>query len=382
MLSVRIDVGREKKDIIRALKEKCFKNNGLVFGGLVRDEIISNHWSREFNGFYNSDEQRANPSRENFYKSFWDVSIHPESKGRMVIAKDVDAFFASHNDAIVFMEEVKEEFGNEAFYIPSENDKDESLFYTNCCISDSYTVKKCLINYAAGKTRIFPGHLIQMGLDIVYPCNKGTTISYLEPPFANTDLSCNMFVQDKNGVRISRSPGDWFKSLSLVEQSIFLAKTMNDMVNFKTLIVKDSSITFDKMRDVQRYLKRMTDEKFPWKIENLPYDLIDYVHTEEVESPEEVELKNEICSVCQQTLIVNDEPDTIAIIRSVNSSKEKIQGAKLHHSCLCNHLKFQIERRITYPRLRNEPNLVCPFKCPINFDECNKLFEIKEYATL
>ena len=355
MLSVRIDIGREKKDIIKNLKEKCLKNNGIVFGGSVRDEIISDHWSREFNSFYNSDEQRANPKRENFYKSFWDTSIHPESKGRAIIAKDVDTFFSLQEDALAFISEIEAEFGKEAFYVPYEESKDENLFYTNCCISDCFIVKKCNINYAAGKTRIFPGHLIQMGLDIVYPRDKGISYLYLEPPFANTDLSCNMFIKDKNGIRVSKNPGDWFKSLSFVEQSIFLAKTMNDMINFKTIIVKDSSITYDKLRDIQRYLKRMTDPNFPWKIENLPYDLIDYIPSD-IESPEIIELKDEVCSICQEKLIVDkDEADTIAIIRSINSSNEKIQGAKLHHNCLCNHLKFQIEKKISNP-----PKPKCP----------------------
>jgi len=376
MLSVRIDIGREKKDIIHVLKEKCFKHNGLVFGGLVRDEIIANHWYREFNKFYNSEEQRTNPLRENFYKSYWDTSIHPESKGRAVIAKDVDTFFSSHDNAIAFIDAVQEEFGRDAFYIPSEDDRDDSIFYTNCCIADSFIVKKCVINYAAGKTRIFPGHLIQMGLDIVYPREAGMVISYLEPPFSNTDLTCNMFVQDKNGIRISKNPGDWFKSFSLVEQSIVLAKTMIDMINFRTLIVKDSSTTYDKIKDIQRYLKRMTDKKFPWTIENLPYDIVDYVPKEE-----EDELKKEVCCICQ-SLLVNDQPDTIAIIRSVNSSGEKMAGAKLHHKCLCNHLKFEIERRLVYPRLKNQPNLVCPFKCPINFDKCNELIDREKYASL
>ena len=51
MLSVRIDIGREKKNIIHHLKKKCLENNGLIFGGLIRDEIILNYWTRVFDIF-------------------------------------------------------------------------------------------------------------------------------------------------------------------------------------------------------------------------------------------------------------------------------------------------------------------------------------------
>ena len=299
----------------------------------------------------------------------------------MLVPKDVDIFFRSQIDALSFIEDIKKEFGKKTFYISPDNNLDESILYTGSSLCNTLTLKKCCINYAAGKTRLFPGHLIQVGLDVIYPSDS-SIITYLEPPFSNGDLSCNCFVQDSihGEPRMSRNPGEWYKSMSLVQKTIFTAKTIKNMINFKTMIVKDSNNSYDKDKDVKRYLSKMTDEKFPWKILNLPYDIIEY--TFEEKSEEILKLKDDMCSICQNNLI-NNESETLAFIRSENSSKEKIAGAKLHHCCLIKHLNFQINHRLSHPRSRNsQEHLICPFKSPIDFGKCLLNIEWEKMTSL
>lgn len=378
MLSVRVNVGMEKKEIINFLKKRCFESSGIIYGGAVRDEIISTHWIKEFNRFYNTLE--AAPDRK-YGQQFWDESIHPESKARMLVPKDVDTFFRSQKDAMNFIANVEKEFGKNTFYVPSDNSVDESMFYSGSFLNNSLNLKRCCINYAAGKTRLFPGHLIQIGLDIIYP-SDASIITDFEPPFSNGDLSCNCFVQDsiKGEPRMSHNPGEWYKTMSLLQKTIFTAKTINDMINFNTLIVKDGSCSYDKDKDAKRILTKITDEKFPWKILNLPYDIIEY--TPDEESEEISELKKESCCICQICL-ANDQPETLAIIRSENSAKKKIAGAKLHHSCLITHLNFQLNYRFSHPRTRNSQDvLMCPFKCPIDFGKCLSLIDWEKMTSL
>jgi hypothetical protein len=287
----------------------------------------------------------------------------------MLVPKDVDTFFRSQKDAMIFIEDIEKEFGKNTFYVPSDNSVDESMFYSGSFLNNTLNLKRCCVNYAAGKTRLFPGHLIQVGLDVIYPSDS-SIITDFEPPFSNGDLSCNCFVQDsiQGEPRMSRNPGEWYKTMSLVQKTIFTAKTIDDMINFKTIIVKDGSSTYDKDKDAKRILTKMTDEKFPWKILNLPYDIIEYTPGED--SEEVLKLKEESCSICQNCL-VNNESETLAIIRSENSAKEKIAGAKLHHSCLMTHLNFQLNYRFSHPRSRNsQEHLMCPFKSPIDFGKC------------
>jgi hypothetical protein len=366
--NVIINIDGQRKAIFRKIKKMCFAKNGIIFGGMPRDEIIQEYYIQQFqkyameNKFFGKSEYSA---------KFWDISIHPESAARTIVPNDADLFFKNHNSALEFIELVKRIFPGRQFEVPDSHDNFANNYFGARAGLSNIIVKKCCINYYAGVTQTDDGYRIKVPIDIVYPRNEGEMIDNKEPPFENCDMLCNIFIEDSyNSRRISNNSVTWFKYLNTYEKTILTHKIIENMIKFKTDIIKSSSVTRDNFIDISRYIKMMSRPKFPWTITNLPYDII-------LKTPDDID-----CCICQESL--KDTTKDIAVINSINSNNEKVQGLKLHHACLMKSLLFQIKNaQQLYHRDNEKKQVVCPYKSVIDFDMCITTINWKDkYLTL
>ena len=89
---------REKRMAYNYIKRLGIAEDGIVYGGLVRDEIIATYNKTKFDEYAKTFEMGTN-----IYDRFWDSSFHPESANRLLVPNDIDIFFNSNETADQFI---------------------------------------------------------------------------------------------------------------------------------------------------------------------------------------------------------------------------------------------------------------------------------------
>jgi hypothetical protein len=332
IIEIPINLFAEKKYIINHIKSKCFKYNGLLFGEIVRDIIISDYYSKKFYDDIN-----------NKSELFWNEKIHPESFARTIIPEIINIFFKTYHESYLFIINILNKYNS---------------FYINTSIINVNIISKQIkIKDIIGKTRLFKGYAIDLELNILYPQDPKIILES-EPPFGNPNLACNLFVIEKNNIiRISQDVNNWYNKLSLIEKSIFVAKTLADIVKFKTIIVQKISLSNDCNKDIKEYIKIMMDP-FKFTIKNLPYKV-------NICSKE-----NNNCEICGLSLMKNEE---IAII----------EYKKIHHNCLIKYLEYQLNNCKPSLYFKNRYlYIIQPIHSFVSFNDCDIDLVLAEYIRI
>lgn len=359
--SFTINISEEKNAILKEIKKVCFDNNGIIFGGMPRDEIIQGYYADLFDKYAN-DNNLIDPIE--YSKNYWNPKIHNESVARMLIVDKAELFFYTYKSSLDFINDMYKIFTKKEFIV---NTKCTESLYSGTVLESRIILKNFKIRYYAGKTRTFSGHFISVDIDIVYP--RGFDTINIEPPFGNSDLMCNIFVQGKdNNYRVSNNAGEWYKKLSSIKKTLVTYNIMKKMIKFNTDIIKINSKTHYHLSYIERYIYMMVNYKFPWTINNLPYNIL----------PTHNFTNNELCCICNKQL--NDcyiNNCSIAVINNNNNC------SKTHHICLL----AIFENQIIYNKYHNtfdyKFSLNNYVKCPnnniINFNNCYKNIDWNSY---
>lgn len=371
-VSVNINVLKEKKAIYSCVKKQAFKYDGIIFGGMVRDEIISEHHKKKFDAYIKSNESSLVSSGD-FSMDFWNKDIHPESSARTIVPNDMDVYFNNEKKTDLFISGLEKDFNIDVII-----EDDVPIKYSGP-LSHLFS-KKVIIKYVLGKTFTFKGYVLIIKLDIIYPIAEIT----MEPPFCNLDLLCNAFIQKKDGIkRVSSDTGTELDTMSYAEKMCATAKIIKNMFEFKTeicQIVRRKDIRYS----VERYLKMLVRSNgFSWDITNLPYDL--------VEPTNERCCDEEICCICQGDLNDPENYDRIAIVTNnkyitVNDGQnvtkvktnEILDGSKTHHKCLLSYIKEQLKKD-QYSEEHQQLSIICPYKKIINYSYCFRKINWDKY---
>ena len=89
-------------------------NDGVLFGGAVRDLIISHHYSALYNNYLRTKKERYNR------KKFWDTNEHPETAARTLVADDLDIYFEDTTKSSKFIDDLYSICHKEGFEIEKE----------------------------------------------------------------------------------------------------------------------------------------------------------------------------------------------------------------------------------------------------------------------
>lgn len=374
-VNVNINIPKEKRAIYHTIKTMVFENDGCVFGGMVRDEIISEHNKKIFDEFINSEEGK-NTSSGNKSNDFWNKDFHKETSCRLIVPYDMDVYFNTAEKASAFIVKIKDIF--------SVIEKGQRPITYSGNLSQ-LSMKKLDISFVLGKTFTFKGYTIGISLDIIYPSSN---LFDLEPPFNNLDMLCNGFIQGKDGIkRLSKNTGTPLDKMDTLEKTIATANILKDMIQFKTEICRKfakKEMQYCVLR-VMNMLKRKTNS---WTIKNLPYRVIKYENYHEDESLEDKQ--KDCCPICQEKIKFEDIKDSICI---VFSKKEKMQengiavteyipGSKLHHNCLIDYIVYEAKKYKYVPEEGNVYTVKCPQKNPIIFRNCYKHIKWDRYLTI
>jgi hypothetical protein len=119
--------------------------DGIIFGGMVRDEIIATHYKSLF------DEHHSELDKRN-YNKYWNMNYHVETVKRTIIPNDMDIYFQDNEKAEMFIQTIQT-------YARSFNGTviiADSMLYE---FGENLIHKKIYMNLYIGRTVTFSGIL-------------------------------------------------------------------------------------------------------------------------------------------------------------------------------------------------------------------------------
>lgn len=355
---------RMKRIIYDMLKLYAFKHNGIIFGGMVRDEIISDYYKKEY--YKNlSDDEKVD------IKKFWNPAYRPETASRTLNPEDMDISFSNETDSINFLGAVltkmKNEMGSCMKYTIQElvqSDTQYCMLPLKSVIKVSFDIKLGYIPF------IFEGHKIEIGIDIVLPRNKN-----MLPPFKTLDMLCNSFIMTKHGKMISPHTGTYLDKLSDFERMKASSKIMEDMIHFETNFCLGSGLdnfstgSFRYNKYAYKRINKLLSKRPNWNIKDLPF---------EISSIKKGDQKHECC-ICYTR--INRFARKITFynkkVDDVTGKEKNICSSILHEKCLMNYIEHQIQDYECGSSDDNEFVFKCPFRNPINFLQTSKIVKSK-----
>ena len=154
------------------IEKVVYDFDGIIYGGYIRDTMISKYYSDLFYAYGYKD------------KDFHNIKIAKSSSKRILQPKDMDIFFKSKKISANFIEELST-FGD----IQKKINND----FTYTGIYSLIEHKQIILILENGKELMF---------DVSYPYeNTENECKDIEPPFNNLDMLCNGFIMDINGIR-------------------------------------------------------------------------------------------------------------------------------------------------------------------------------------
>lgn len=308
--------------------QNAIENNGIIFGGAVRNKIIRDHHNYKFNEYINDNSFNAKGLID--YKSdYWNKDIHSESKARTIISNDIDIYFKDKYD----YEHFRDFLRLKRFTVKHEKLMNDS--YVN--LPEVIEHYKLVFTFEIGGSYTKKGELIKINIDVVFPKEP---YLHLEPPFSKTDFLCNAFVQDKSGIRISNNTGTPIDNMTFAQKALVSSRIILNMIKFKTLM--NMSITGNLNVLLHRVSKMVNDENYKWNITNLPLRVV------HCNSPL---LLHKECCICQESFNPDDK------IIGIRTSNNKIIG--YHDYCFIKYLKFLVENS-------GSDEMLCPMRNDVN----------------
>lgn len=334
---VKIIIEKEKRAIFHNLKSIAIDNNGTIFGGMVRDEIISDHYKKKFNEFVAKDKENIS-----FSTAFWDTTINPESSARTLVPNDMDVYFSSKNDADIFIGKVDAM----PFDDVSIQDLETSTNYTN----EKIILKKLKIKYYLGRTFTYKGKLIEVNIDCLYLPEFPIASKNIEPPFNNLDFLCNAFIRTKDGVRLSKNTGTGVDKMNTLDRAQVTVGIMKQIVNFETEIATYKISNSHEYTIVSRSLKMIERKNGPsWNITNLPFSF---------EKITNEDIANEAsCIICLDELSVENKMKVV--VKAENTEGKIINSCQMHCKCMTKSLSHQLKNY--------NGKFLCPYKSRLRF---------------
>lgn len=351
------------------VKKVVLENNGIIFGGYVRDMIISDHYK----SIYNS----CNPY--DIHK-FWNRQHHSETAARTLVAKDMDICMYSEEDVMNFIAAVQDIINDNVGY-SNVSSSDITITQDACYFGIPVKMHKKL-NYklTIGKIPyVHSGIELSFDFDILVP--KRTNV---HPPFFKVDLLSNIFILNKHGVVMSNHTGTIIDQMSILNKQKISNLIMADVIEFKTQFCmrnyrdRYASGNLSYNSKVFQRINKMLFRNFKWNITNLPFLLCDYKRS--------FNNHNNNCCICLANFKHNDKIVKMFIDNSAKTEKICSNMSITHDKCLFKYLQTQLEteKEDGFSNAADPFEFRCPLRNAINFklyaENINKIISEKMNA--
>lgn len=358
-ISMKINQLREKRALCNRVKDMALSSNGIIFGGMVRDEIIGKHYRKQF------------IKKELDFDRYWDASYDPETKGRLIIPTDVDVFFKVDNNSASFINKLREFVKNYkgSIYIAD----DANFNVDNYGNGSNYLRHKLIeIEIRIGETLLLYGYKLRLKIDLIEinysqasmsNIDFGAYVNRIEPPFYNLDFQCNIFIMERSRskddvIRVSNCTGTPMDDMIYSDKCMYSSQIVRDILNFTTKFARSVNNSKTEYVNCYRILK-MIVRNVPWTITNLPFRFISIDEIDE-------DMTSERCCICLED--INDK-ETLTELNT-NASKKNY----LHKRCFIDYLTKE-QRAKYHNAATNQIECRCPFRNFFKFRDCYKTIE-------
>uniref|UniRef100_A0A6C0LEF3 Uncharacterized protein n=1 Tax=viral metagenome TaxID=1070528 RepID=A0A6C0LEF3_9ZZZZ len=348
---------RIKYIVYERITNAVFDNNGTIFGGYVRDKIISDHYKTIYN--------EANSYNMHHIHKFWNCFNQPETAARALVAKDMDICMYRKEDVYAFINTLQSIFSEE-FGITNISSSEFTEISEHSYFSLPIMMYK-RIRYTATVGRIpyvYCGTEICFDFDILIPKKK-----WLQPPFNRVDMLSNVFIMNKQGIVMSNNTGTVIDKMSILNKQKMASKIMSDIVEFKTQFCmldnrnKFMSGDHEYNRKAIMRINKMLFKTFPWQITNLPFAMHDFKKIMNIENT---------CCICMDKFKKNDRCVEIYIDNSTKT--EKVCSCVAHDKCIFKYFDKQLESAKNNDETvfdsMDEFEFRCPMRNVVNFKKC------------
>lgn len=358
-LTVNINYLREKRCLCNKVKAIALNASGILFGGVVRDDIIGKHYRSLF----------IKNSRD--FDKYWDASYDSDTKFRLVTPNDVDVFFRAENNFVTFQHRLRSFVTG--FNGTIDITQDANFRQFEYAGSNRYLKHSIVnINFRIGKTFFERGMSLHLKIDVIHINHAIAAsvensyeftqlVSRTEPPFNQLDFLSNVFIMEKSSsgdyvTRLSNSTGTPIDDMPFSRKASFSAKIIDDIINFRTEFALKLDWNHSEVVSCYRILK-MINRAQPWTITNLPFRFI--------AAGELKEKLDDSCCICLQEM--GDSADSELV--ELNTHKLP-KSNYLHRGCFIEYLmKEQRQRFMNVDENRVECR--CPFRGFFNFRSCH-----------
>lgn len=337
IVTIKVIYYKELRALINRIKEIGLKNKGIIFGGLVRCDIIGSYYKKEYF------KKELNPN------NYWDKEYDIVTNKRTIIPNDMDIYFKDEASVNYFISAITTLINTFRGNIRIINNNNKYI-----SIKNNINHKKAYISLRIGTTLSFPGIPLKFNIDILYKNDD----SLIEPPFFNLDFLSNIFLMEKingsNIIRISNCSGTPIDDMTYYDKCKISNTIMTDIINGKTSFVRNFESYYSESINCYRIMRMI---EYEWDIINLPFKII---------KKEDITISNEICCICQYIIDINEENKIVEMNTYITKSYY------LHYNCFMKHLKSENNKKYIN-RETNSIECRCPMRNPFNFKKCYKL---------
>lgn len=342
---VKALVPRVKRNAFDKVRIVAFCNDGTIFGGAVREDLIAEYYTNKLIKEEGGNIPANRPGR------FWDANYMPHTKARLLVPDDIDLSFRTVADADKFIQQIREvkEFSS----IEVNDVTNENKYYMNGIQS----IREVIIELDVLSNLLYENQKVSIKIDVIVGKHKD-----VQPPFRNLDMLCNGFIERRDtGKVFSRHTGTIIDRYSDYERSMVVCQILKDMMDFKTVLCFTTSYPqarFTRNLIAMKRIEKMQNKRVGWSFMNMPFETKLYreVNTDENQVTE--------CAICTKSFQADDK---IAYTTSTKDDKV-ISCPYMHYKCCMKHLNYQAKQAPTYHR--EVFVFRCPFRNIITFSRC------------
>jgi hypothetical protein len=377
MVRINFIPDRIKYILYEKIKTKAIENHGIIFGGFVRDMIISDHYKSIYNNRNNRTPHNIN--------QFWNRFYQTETAARVIVAKDMDICMYHEEDVNAFIVALGELF-NEEVGFGNVSSSDFTTTNENTTLYHKVAIKmhkKIIYKVIVGNIPyVHNGVELTFEFDIIVPANNN-----IQPPFNNTDMLSNVFILNKQGVMMSNHTGTIIDNMSVLNRQKMSLKIMSDVVEFKTQFCMRCSSdnhnnennlgcgNFEYNIRVYERIQKMLFREFQWNITNLPFFLENYkaIKNKNIEetaadgtsTETHPTFVKETCCICLECLNSNEK------VVKISTNTKKVYTT-LHAHCIFKYFNTQLEAaKKDWLDDTEQFEFKCPMRSVVNFKKCS-----------
>lgn len=352
METVSINMNKERRVAYNQIKLMGLDEHGIIYGGMVRDEIVATYYKSVFDEYIKS----ASLTIEE-YKNYWELDYHPESIKRLIIPNDMDIYFKNNTDASSFITKIRNYADKFNAIVNIHNvGRTNGLFYS---IGQNFEHKIIKLIFRIGRTFVFVGHKIEIKIDVII----NNSDVHIEPPFNCADFTCNLFVMSSTTegnyeIRLSRNTGTSLDSNNHVCKRRIETDIINNMIAGNTEFIRTIVSNDAEYINGMRILKMLNNTQHSMNITNVLFRCISKI-TEKMET-------EHICDICQHSISDNSNGEELV---EILTNKHAINI--MHKKCFIEYFRKEILKKYRNA-ITNEIECKCARRNLFNFKDSYK----------